>query len=635
MALTSLSSADYSGIEDTVTSIIDDPSCSGQVSVSLPSLRVDAFTVGTAAQIQRVRRTGLTFAPEGGTWRMRQVINKLIREEDLYAAVDAAFSQGWKRVKLYFLIGLPTETDEDTLGIVALAKQCVAIGKRYHKGVTVTASVGGFVPKVQTPFQWFGQNTIEELTRKVHLLRDAARPVRGLTIRWHDPKATAAEGIVSRGDRRMGAVIEQVWRRGGTFQEWTEHFDLDRVDRGPGRPRVCPSRTPSTATGPRTRSCPGTTSRPASTGTSCGRTGSTPWPTTASRTAGGPPATTVGPAPGSASSTWWPRPSPRPAGARARARISQLEARCRYDFSPRRHRVPVRPPGRGRMPPCGSERGEAEMRVRFRFTKLGKIRFTSQRDVARMWERALRRAGLPLAYTEGFSPRPQLSFGLALPTGCESLAEYLDVVLDEHRPEAGAWTWPVAAGPAHRPASRRASRWRRRPWWSGKDGSLQQLVTSCSWTMGFDGRVQGRARGPGDASPRGGVGPHHQGAQGQAGKRRSPTLGTGPGRVPNRRSRWPLPSASSVALVAELAYQPRGVRPVELVRGLIAVAGSPDGGRPSEAGTDGSSGGVPVLGRACRTQQWIERDGHRQEPLERGGDTVGADRAAHALERAS
>jgi len=227
VALTSLSSADYSGIEDTVTGIIDDPSCSGQVSVSLPSLRVDAFTVGTAAQIQRVRRTGLTFAPEGGTWRMRQVINKLIREEDLYAAVDAAFSQGWKRVKLYFLIGLPTETDEDTLGIVALAKQCVAIGKRYHGSVTVTASVGGFVPKVQTPFQWFGQNTIEELTRKVHLLRDAARPVRGLTIRWHDPKATAAEGIVSRGDRRTGAVIEQVWRNGGTFQEWSEHFDLD------------------------------------------------------------------------------------------------------------------------------------------------------------------------------------------------------------------------------------------------------------------------------------------------------------------------------------------------------------------------------------------------------------------------
>ena len=167
VTLTSLSTADFSGIEKTVTSIINDPECSGQVSVSLPSLRVDAFTVGLAAEIQKVRRTGLTFAPEGGTWRMRQVINKLIREEDLYVAVDSAFSQGWRRVKLYFLIGLPTETDEDVLGIAELAKACVDIGRRYHRNVTVTASVGGFVPKAHTPFQWFGQNTMEELRRKV------------------------------------------------------------------------------------------------------------------------------------------------------------------------------------------------------------------------------------------------------------------------------------------------------------------------------------------------------------------------------------------------------------------------------------------------------------------------------------
>jgi radical SAM family uncharacterized protein len=148
VALTSLSSADFSGIGDAVSSVINDPQCSGQVSVSLPSLRVDAFTVGLAAEIQKVRRTGLTFAPEGGTWRMRQVINKLIREEDLYAAVDAAFSQGWRRVKLYFLIGLPTETDEDVLGVAALARACVDIGHRYHRNVTVTASVGGFVPRL-------------------------------------------------------------------------------------------------------------------------------------------------------------------------------------------------------------------------------------------------------------------------------------------------------------------------------------------------------------------------------------------------------------------------------------------------------------------------------------------------------
>src|SRR5581483_6835590 len=228
VALTSLSSADYSGIEETVAAIVDDPACSGQVSVSLPSLRVDAFTVGTAAAIQRVRRTGLTFAPEGGTWRMRRVINKLISEDDLYAAVDSAFSQGWRRVKLYFLTGLPTETDEDTLGIARLARQCVAVGKQHTKSASVTVSVGGFVPKAFTPFQWFGQNTVEELGRKVNLLRDALRHDRAVQLKWHDLRASVAEGIASRGDRRIGAVIERVWRAGGTFQEWSEHFDLGR-----------------------------------------------------------------------------------------------------------------------------------------------------------------------------------------------------------------------------------------------------------------------------------------------------------------------------------------------------------------------------------------------------------------------
>jgi radical SAM superfamily enzyme YgiQ (UPF0313 family) len=235
VSLTSLSSADYSDIGEVVTGIIDDPACRGQVSVSLPSLRVDAFTVGIAADISRVRRTGLTFAPEGGTWRMRQVINKLIREEDLYGAVESAFSQGWRRIKLYFLIGLPTETDEDTLGIAKLARACAAIGRRHTAHPTVTASVGGFVPKPQTPFQWFGQDTPDELRRKVRMLKDATRHDKGVQLRWHDPDATLVEGIASRGDRRVGAVIEDVWRQGGTFQEWSEHFDLhawlDAMDR--------------------------------------------------------------------------------------------------------------------------------------------------------------------------------------------------------------------------------------------------------------------------------------------------------------------------------------------------------------------------------------------------------------------
>jgi len=230
VALTSLSTADFSGIEQVVAETVADDAC-GQVSVSLPSLRVDAFTVGIAAEIQKARRTGLTFAPEAGSWRMRQVINKLIREEDLYAAVESAYSQGWRRVKLYFLTGLPTETDQDTLGILEMARRCVEVGRQHLRNPSVTVSVGGFVPKPFTPFQWFGQNTEAELRRKVGVLRDElkrdTKGYRGVQLKWHDPRATAIEGLLSRGDRRVGAVVEDVWRSGGVFQEWSEHFSLE------------------------------------------------------------------------------------------------------------------------------------------------------------------------------------------------------------------------------------------------------------------------------------------------------------------------------------------------------------------------------------------------------------------------
>ena len=226
VSLTSLSTADFSGIETLVGDIVGDAGDGPAITVALPSLRVDAFGVGIATQLQGARRAGLTFAPEAGTWRMRQVINKLIREEDLYSAVEAAFANGWRRVKLYFLTGLPTETDEDTLGIAELARNCVQIGRGYTNNPSVTVSVGGFVPKPFTPFQWFGQNTTEELQRKINLLRDATRKMHGVQVKWHDSKATLVEGLMSRGDRRLADVIETVWRSGGTFQEWNEHFDL-------------------------------------------------------------------------------------------------------------------------------------------------------------------------------------------------------------------------------------------------------------------------------------------------------------------------------------------------------------------------------------------------------------------------
>ena len=416
--------------------IVDEPDYGGRVSVSLPSLRVDAFTVGTAAQIQKVRRTGLTFAPEGGTWRMRTVINKLITEEDLYGAVDAAFSQGWRRIKLYFLIGLPTERDEDVLGIAELGSRCVEIGRRYNKSITVVASVGGFVPKAHTPFQWYGQDTVAELERKVALLRTEAKRTRGLTIRWHEPSASVAEGLASRGDRRMGAVIERVWRAGGTFQEWSERFDLGLwqealAAEGLSVEEVCHrdrERRRGPALGPHLgRAC---------TGTSSGATGRTPWPRPRWRTAAGRPATTAAPARTSGSSTWWPRRCRRRAGARARARTWARATASRCASSA--------------VPP-DAEPAQDQRRLRLRFAKAGKIRFTSHRDVARLWERALRRSRLPVAYSQGFVPHPLVSFGLALPTGCESLGEYLDIRLGAPSPGETPIAGP-ARGPERPPA---------------------------------------------------------------------------------------------------------------------------------------------------------------------------------------
>ncbi|HUY66912.1 MAG TPA: TIGR03936 family radical SAM-associated protein [Acidimicrobiales bacterium] len=278
------------------------------------------------------------------------------------------------------------------------------------------------------------------------------------------------------------------------------------------------------------------------------------------------------------------------------------------------------------------------MRIRLRFTKLGRIRFTSQRDVARMWERALRRAGLPLAYTEGFSPRPQLSFGLALPTGCESLAEYLDVVLDRHRPETagievealpGRLSDLLPAGievEAAAPIERRA-------------GSLQQEVTSCSWSMDIAGisrdELEAQVRTL-LAAPVVPIVRERKGREEHDDLRPSVlALAVEGHRVPAGRNTM-AEGRRPIGVVAELATRPRGVRPIELVRGLVAASGGPAGdGSLGDAHGRGTAAGTPVLDRARRTQQWIEREGIREEPLRRRGEPTGTHRAAHALERAS
>ena len=234
VGLLSLSSADHTEIGEVAKQLADRYDGTN-VSLSLPSTRVDAFNITLADEFSRNgRRSGLTFAPEGGSERMRKVINKMVTEEDLIRTVAAAYSSGWRQVKLYFMCGLPTETDEDVLAIADLAKRVIAKGREVtgRNDIRCTVSIGGFVPKPHTPFQWASQLDHETTDDRLKKLRDTVREDRkygrAIGFRYHDGKPGVVEGLLSRGDRRVGAVIEQVWRDGGRFDGWSEHFSYDR-----------------------------------------------------------------------------------------------------------------------------------------------------------------------------------------------------------------------------------------------------------------------------------------------------------------------------------------------------------------------------------------------------------------------
>lgn len=234
VGLLSLSSADHSEIAQ-VTTYLADCYSDSQTSLSLPSTRVDAFNVDLANELSRNgRRSGLTFAPEGGSERMRKVINKQVTEEDLIRTVATAYAAGWRQVKLYFMCGLPTETDDDVLQIARVAAEVIRVGREVtgRRDIRCTVSIGGFVPKPHTPFQWAAQLDHETTDSRLALLRDAIRSNReygkAIGFRYHDGKPGIIEGLLSRGDRRVGRVILTAWQDGARFDGWSEHFDFDR-----------------------------------------------------------------------------------------------------------------------------------------------------------------------------------------------------------------------------------------------------------------------------------------------------------------------------------------------------------------------------------------------------------------------
>ena len=230
ITLLSLSSSDYRHLSELCDELLEycEPRSIG---ISLPSLRADNFSIDIMHRIQKTRKSGLTFAPEAGSQRLRDAINKNVREEDLLHTCRLAFEGGWNTIKLYFMLGLPTETDEDILGIAELANQVLHTWRLYAKnknrGVRITVSTSCFVPKPHSPFQWERQVTMDEYIRKVHLLRDSIK-AKNVVYNWHDPQTSYIEATLSRGDRRMGRVIENVWRSGGRLEAWSDYFSFDR-----------------------------------------------------------------------------------------------------------------------------------------------------------------------------------------------------------------------------------------------------------------------------------------------------------------------------------------------------------------------------------------------------------------------
>ena len=230
VTLLSLSTSDYRPLPALCDGLLDycEPRSIG---LSLPSLRADNFSMELMEKLQKVRKSGLTFAVEGGSQRLRDAINKNVTEEDLLSTCRIAFAGGWNSVKLYYMLGLPTETDEDIIGIAKMADEVLHCWRQYAKnknrGVKITISTSCFIPKPHSPFQWEAQITIEEYLRRVNLLRSSIT-ARNVTYNWHDAETSLIEAVLSRGDRRVADAIEQVWRDGGRLDAWTDYFSFER-----------------------------------------------------------------------------------------------------------------------------------------------------------------------------------------------------------------------------------------------------------------------------------------------------------------------------------------------------------------------------------------------------------------------
>ena len=395
VGLLSLSAADYSCVDRLVTEAMAALAPSS-VSLSLPSLRLDALRENTVHQIRKVRKSGFTLAPEAGTPMLRRSVNKEIPDDDVLKTAEWIFGNGWQTLKLYFMVGLPGETADDVRAIGALAGRVAAIARRHGKRTSVTVSVSAFVPKPHTPFQWERQIGREEIQERIRLLRDALGRNRHAEVKFHSPETSALEGVFSRGDDRLPGVIARAFRNGARFDAWTEAFRPDAwkrafeeegvdpleylrerdprdplpwdfVDAGIDREFLLSERRKARA-GETTPDC---------------------------RAAG---CSSCGACPPGLSNITYPGRLGEPAGAGEEA-----------ERAPR----PAPAPGQRHV-------------VRLSYAKEGPAKYLSGLEIQSLWGRVFRRAGLPLAYSQGFNPSPKLSLSPALAVGAESDLEFLE-----------------------------------------------------------------------------------------------------------------------------------------------------------------------------------------------------------------
>lgn len=418
ISLLSLSSGDYSQIVPLVDALREQFS-DRPVAISLPSLRISDFDVALAARIGEVRKTGFTFAPEAGTERLRRVINKAMTDDKILHVVDSVCAAGWQTLKFYFMVGLPTETDEDLDGIVRLVHAAERVGRKHHRGrLKINVTLAPFVPKPHTPFQWEAQIERDEMERRYWRVTDALEESKRVRVKRHSTRTAFIEAVLARGDRRVADAIEQAWRLGCRLDGWSDHFQFetwleafekagidpaqyanrkreddevlpwDHIDAGPSRKFLQRQREAALREEPTgdctIEACP-----------ACEACEKPP----EHRLADG----------GSMRKT--------ETGERAPAPAAKSEPRTRR--------------GKNLPPKFAREQPPPVQRIRICYSKTGRMRFLSHLDMVKTWQLLIERAGLPAAYSRGFHSVAQIQYSPPLAVGYAGHAEMIDLFLRE------------------------------------------------------------------------------------------------------------------------------------------------------------------------------------------------------------